>query len=85
MTPREERLIFGIIITVILPFTIFSYAVQDVTIRHQDMTIEVLKDEICRLNDIIEELKEKKRACWIPSVSVDKPSESTAIVGLTVP
>jgi len=72
MTFPSTVLVLFVTILIFLPPIFFSYVVQHTTIEHQDEKIQVLKDEICRLNKIIETLKENKRACYIPPI--DRPN-----------
>ncbi len=68
--------ILVILLLILVPFILFGYPVNWATIDHKTEENALLKDEICRLNSIIGELKENKRACWIPGVNINKPNLS---------
>ena len=65
-------LIVSLLLLLVLPVTGFTFIIHSSTINHQSEKIDALKDEICRLNKIIETLKENKRACYIPPI--DRPN-----------
>jgi len=74
---KVREIILVIVILILAPFTIFAYAVSFASVQNQAETNQTLKEEICRLNKIIEDLKGNQRACWIPTTPTIEKIRST--------